>query len=262
MMGNSVDSKFIPKELPQAEDLSFFLGLTIQWLDTMVSQLHAKTSLQLSLKQVNKLSWRSYFGVFKTLRASVTKATQAYERANFHPAIQGYHMQRAEAVAEEAEAAVSEARGLIDDDFTNDEASDASSEGEQSDISGEQGSFGPSSTIVRRHPPRQLDAQYISPIFFGYSLQRSADHASQAASAEQLATEREQRALGKAIQARSVLVDALEKKAQQQHGARQRRIEELTQAYEEARRKREEEFLRSVGQLGGDILRLVKVRRI
>eukprot|EP01031_Cornospumella_fuschlensis_P038467 gene38467-46754_t len=223
-MGNSVDSKFLPQQ--EHQELAFFQSLSAPWLDFIVAQLHSKTGLQPSLKRVNLLRWKDYFGVFKTLRSSVTQQNETLQRAHYHPAAHGYHMQRTEVVAEEAEAAVNEVKRLIDDDFTNDEASDASSESSETP-SDSQGNLGPSASVVRNRPPRHLDTQYVSPIFFGYSVQRSAAQASQAATAEQQAAEREQRALGKAIQARSVLVDALEKKAQQQHGARQRRLDEL-----------------------------------
>jgi hypothetical protein len=252
-MGNLCDSRLVPTDLPDAENLQFFLKLGVKWLEIATAQLQERTAVGLSLKHPSPLSWRDYFTVFKSIKEDVIKTNESLEKKSWHPACMGYAMKTHSSQEDDIHITQNDDKQHqdIDDDFTNDDASE--------DSSSTHSSTHPSHSVPNHHSPKNMNSQFTNPIFFGYSTELESVHRERIQAHVNAAKEREKRALGKAMQARSAVVDSLEKKSEQQHNLREKKIEELKQKFEREQKKRDDKYNASVGQLSGDVLRVIQV---
>lgn len=258
-MGNICDSRQVPKELPEEKEVKFFLQLGVRWVEVATAQLHEKAQLAFSLREASKLNWKDYFSTFKSINDAVSKSNAELERKYWHPACGKYLMTHEAAPLEQQQPRTSRPEKGLDDDFTNDEASeDSISTRDSQDIA----AIPSSSRKPMRRYPAGCNPETTSPIFFGYSSELESAHKEKLQGIEAAAKERERRALTKAMKARSAVVDAMEKRTQQQEAFRVKKIDDLSANYLKEKKKRDDEHNEGVGQLAGDVLRLVRVGHI
>eukprot|EP00981_Chlorochromonas_danica_P003354 scaffold644_cov168-Ochromonas_danica.AAC.46 len=261
-MGNAYSYSQISQDLPDAHNYKFFTNLNIRWLEKAVVDLRSKG--RITLKEVSVLCWKDYFTTFKKIKDYVVNINVELERKYWHPACRGYSMTHAildEGSAGDTETDNGENEDEIDADFTNDEASESSELSSQLSHAEEKGkkkSPKRKSAATPSSNNSNFNAQINNPIFFGYSNQLEADMLVKSKAMTKAVRDREQRALNNAMKARATIVDAFEKKALQQHAYRMKKMNELRNSYENAKKKREEEYKEGLGQLQGELLRLIK----
>jgi hypothetical protein len=244
------------------DDVIFFQNLNIKWMTLVVSRLREVKDTDFNLRNKDeKIKWNNYFKIFSDIKDKMIIDTQIQKKNVWHTATLGYSMGPQEVVDEESDEEEIDPNTpkLPDDDYTDDDPSELSesdedseedeemkngSDIERSDKSNGDGgkrkqSERPRSAVISKKVQAKWNSAHISPIFFGYNTVKQITIDTQKAEEKATLKLRENRAIGKAKEARSAVIDASERTMRLQEANRLKKIGELDEKYKAAREKTE-----------------------
>lgn len=272
-MGNTIGSEAARDPEGPGKDVAFFQAMNVRWLNVFITKIKDTKKSEFSLANSNEtLKWSDYFRIFIDIKDSMGSESVTKERSNWHPASVGYAMtkrpQAADCSDHSGEYTPEKSGKVPSDDYTDDDPSEIGQEdfdGDEGDdqsaewrpdspdspSSRKQSNQRPVSAKSRDAPklPRNMDARYTNPMFFGYSTETVQDQEKVIAAERALLKSRENRAIERARATRSVAIDALERTTQGQANLRLDKIKKLEEKYETARAKREVELERNEREL-------------
>jgi hypothetical protein len=113
------------------QNVEFFQTIRAKWMEYFISKLNENILSDLDISKKNEmLQWRDYFNIFAEIRGFVDRDNDIKQRLHWHPATAGFMLQQ-ELPRAPARPASPQPRGL-DDDYTEDEASDVSDSDQES----------------------------------------------------------------------------------------------------------------------------------
>lgn len=265
------DSKF--KLIPE-----FFRSLQLKWLEYAFAQIKegiSPTSFVIGNDKLS-LSWKLYFKTFTEIKNTIDKDKETYIRSSWHPAVQGYIMDKSDFVEEEIEATYTgtshDKDSAIDDDYTEDDASEISEQEES-----ERDKTSPTNSFIEntgsgkseanevnkssdRSRSNKWDSSKTSPIFFGYSKKTVSQHDDEVQKvADDLKTQ-EKRAIETAKSYRIDNLDNLEISTKAKESSRLNKMTELEKKYEASRLRRQDDFNRSKKELTSTSFRVFQTQ--
>ena len=114
------------------QNVEFFQTVRAKWMEYFISKLNENILSDLDISKKNEmLQWRDYFNIFAEIRGFVERDNDKKQRLHWHPATEGYMLQQ-ELPRTPIRPLTPIPRGL-DDDYTEDEASDVSDSDSGSD---------------------------------------------------------------------------------------------------------------------------------
>jgi hypothetical protein len=257
------------------QNVEFFKTVRAKWVEYFVSRLNENILSDLDISKKNEmLQWRDYFNIFADIRGFVERDNDIKQRQHWHPATEGFMMQK------ELPRALSvpdtpQPEGPADD-FTEDEASDISESDQESiasNLDGDEeqqqdvlakvgtGYEGESEQKVVKVPdndnfdrnsggggektrtsstPSHWNPEHMNPIFYGYSDLTVKVYGENIKGAKEEILRSEERAVEKALTKRVEGLAEYEQNIRAKEQKRQEKIDRLTAAYVEARDHREE----------------------
>ena len=253
------------------EGVGFFQNLHIKWMKTFINRVVDYKRHDIDLNDEEEvLKWTEYFRIFSEIRETLRIEAEGVHRKTWHPAVAPYSMRPYEEVPYEEEIPPPPVVKLIEDDYTDDSASEGSKDenaekdepvdGEE-EVVADSSSSADSSYSSKKRPvvsvkevlpenqmrnkdpnKRNWDSTFISPIYFGYNYVKQIEYDKQKAAEVSAVRAREARAIEKARSARGSTIDTSERMSKMQEEARQKKIDALEAKYNAAKAKLEAEL--------------------
>lgn len=261
------------------QNVDFFRTVRAKWMEYFISKLNENILSDLDISKTNEmLQWRDYFNLFAEIRGFVERDNDIKQRLSWHPATEGFMMQKE--LPRSAPSPPPSPRKGLDDDYTEDEASDVSEsdqesiatenkqdsedevvktdqkkievknnvdkndvtarEGDETNQRKKGGGGGEGDGEVKFSPPAHWNPEHLSPIFFGYSELTVKVYGEHIKGAKEEVLRSEQRAVQAALSKRVEGLAEFERSIRARESKRQQKIEALSTNYEEARSRREE----------------------
>lgn len=245
-------------------DVELFRTIRPKWVEYFVSRLNENILSDLDIANHDeKVQWRYYFKAFSEIKTFAERDAEVKKRLTWHPATVGFMMQIELPVEEEEEPPAGPA-----DDFTEDEASDISESDYESDEEGgrrekqssvaadsadgdgntEEESSSPddnASSSTPFVPPKHWDPNMISPIFYGYGSMTIKEYRETIDDTQAQTEKSERRAVEKAMASRHAALDEFEENVKAKEAIRIKKLQEITEAYETEKQRREEDLARN-----------------
>ncbi len=247
------------------ESVVFFQSLTVKWLSVIATRIREIKQSEISLQKPDeRLKWNEYFKIFSDIKDKMVADKLAQTRNVWHPATLGYSMGPENAVEEAEEVMEVKSAQLPDDDYTDDDPSEVSDNEEDEEKSN--ASVSPddpqisksakSATSAKsqalesiKSSDKQLppvnpnwNSSLINPIYFGYNNVKTVVVDAKQAEDKATLKVRENRAISKAKDSRSVIIDALEKNMLGQAANRRKKMDAVQAKYTAAKEKGEIEL--------------------
>lgn len=287
-MGNrlAVNAPVKEPKGPSPKCVEFFKRVRIKWLDFFLAELKArigrKPSDEFDLEDKTEvLSWKNYFLIFSQVQDKVDIEMTEEERSTWHTATLGFTMKRDFSDPQFASIPPPPPPGLPDG-FTDDDPSDLSDSESEDGGGGENkvkqspkrkkqvrsadlrakydASVAGYAALAPRFKeiPEGWDAAVLSPIFFGFEIQREADVKAKAAQALIDVRDCEQRAIERALKSRSSAISEVEAANKSREAIRVKKIEEVEALHIKNRSAKEAELAQSQTTLPPDAFQLFK----
>lgn len=203
-----------------------------------------------------RLSWREYFTVLLLVQEELESDKDKYARKNWSPVCNGYAMVKKQGtqVVEESNTAKEAEKSDISDAHTDDEESELYSEennhSERLELNPQIWSNEQEDSIIHHN---------YHPIFLGYSTESLEQRESWLQDEKNKVQEREDRAMERAISARSAALNQMEDQFRNQKQNREKKIEQIKNDYEKEQIKRRLEYEKSTKDLDVTLVGSIKV---
>jgi len=276
-MGNrlTINAPFKEPKGPAPKTIEFFKRVRMKWLDFFLAELKSKTSRASSEEfdladKTQLLSWKNYFLIFSQVQDKVDEEIAEEKRSTWHAATLGFTMER-DFSAPQFNNLPPPPPPELADGFTDDDPSELSDGSGSEDGRGRKSqsqSNGRSAGIRAAYEtstaeyaalspqfkevPEGWDSSSLSPIFFGFKVEREAEVQAKAAQGIAAVREGEQRAIERALKSRSSAINEVEAANKGRETARLKKIAEVEALYAKNREEKEVELARSKDSLPAD----------
>ena len=261
------------------QNVEFFKTVRAKWMEYFVCKLNENILSDLDISKTNEmLRWRDYFNIFAEIRGFVERDNDIKQRLHWHPATQGYMLQKE--LPRTPQKPASPPKNQVDDDYTEDEATDVSETDEEDksndneddshndnvsngELENDDVKLGVMPHGDKESQASQIDSkddgdavendnsfgisrpshwnpEFFSPIFFGYSDLTVKVYTENIKEAKEEIRLSEERAVEKALVKRVEGLAEYEKSIRAKEIKRQERIDNITSSYLEERNRREE----------------------
>ncbi len=204
----------------------------------------------------NRLVWKKFFSTLIEIQEELESDREKYCRKHWSPVCSGYAMVRQsdDGVIENGQPTTNLDEKTVDDAHTDDDESETNSSPDDNEGSikdGDQESQAVSGTTQR--------TLHQHPIFMGYSLETLVQRNLRLQSEKNKIQEREERAMERAISARSTALNQMEEQFRTQKQNRDKKIEQIKADYEREQAKRKSEYEKSAKDLDATLAGSIKV---
>lgn len=255
-MGNSLNFYDFHDVTGPGTSVKFFQALRLKEIKYFFNRMQENMLSDFDINRAEEvLRWREFFSHFSEIREKIEVDKERQKRANWHPSCAGFEMKRTE-----KDPYLLEDGDEVDvpDDFTDDDLSD--DEEREYDENGEpidpRTKFGKK----KKEIPRMLDSQFNNPIFFGYTMLKTAEVEKRKALEKEEMQQAEKKAVENAKASRTANLDTFEAAMTSQREMRLKKINDLEERYEAARKKREEDYDSNEKYLTPAAFKLYKVQ--
>ncbi len=203
----------------------------------------------------SRLVWKKFFSTLIEIQEELESDREKYCRKHWSPVCNGYAMVRqSDGIIENGHPATIIEEKTADDAHTDDDESETNSNPDDNEGSikhGDQESqafSGLTQRTVHQHP-----------IFMGYSFETLVQRKLRLQSEKNKIQEREERAMERAISARSTALNQMEEQFRTQKQNRDKKIEQIKADYEREQAKRKSEYEKSTKDLDATLAGSIKV---
>ena len=286
-MGNRLIVSAPYKELkgPSQECSEFFKRVRVKWLDYFISELKIRMGIasdqtfDLKSKDI-LLRWKDYFSIFSKIEEIVEEERVTELRFTWHIATLGYIMEKDQNplfspilpppppgfpedftdASDLSESESEDEEGVNKDAVDNDTVQNKKlrvGKDQQRNIHIEASKMIGETTY--RSLPDGWDPTIISPIYYGYKLDKSKEVEDSKREIQRNLIESEKRAIERALEHRNNSISEVEAVNKSREATRLKKISEIENTYKSNELKREEDLKRNKESLPPDAFKLFKV---
>jgi hypothetical protein len=194
-----------------------------------------------------RLTWKEYFSVLLAAQEELASDRDKYSQKHWSPVCHGYAMSKKHIDTDDQDDDQHSAseHDNLDDSHTDDDESETYSEDNNDVMDIPNNEAEQTMSIPERHSKNQQ----IHPIFIGYSTEYLHERDVRLQSERNKFLEREERAMERAITARSSALNQMEEQFRMQNQNREKKIEQIKTDYQKEQMKRKADFEKNMKDL-------------